>query len=151
MKRKPNVVVVADTSMSMGEAEGQRVLTECNSIIKAINTELTFIAHDAKSHGVQVVKSINEIEFRGGGGTNFVTAFDTINDERLDPDVVVFVTDGQGAAPVAKPGNYETIWILVGQHRRVPYANDGSRASVTWGEVIEIDEEDLSRDNNRRR
>ena len=47
------------------------------------------------------------------------------------PDLVIFATDGFGAAPKDAPVGYEVIWLLTGQHAQAP---------VPWGTSIRIED-----------
>ena len=45
----------------------------------------------------------------GGGSTSFVPVFDYIRQQRLEPDTLVYLTDGFGTFPKAAPG-YPVLW-----------------------------------------
>ncbi len=129
----PKVMLAGDTSGSMGSDELQHIINESDGILKAVGSNITFVACDCQIHEVKKVRSAKEIAdlLTGRGGTSFVPVFDHIaklNDVDK-PDVLVFVTDGMGDAP-ANPPPYEVIWVLVGSYKTAP---------CDWGKQIEVD------------
>lgn len=62
-------------------------------------------------------------EVSGGGGTSFTPVFDFIEERGLDPDCLVYFTDGYGDAP-PDPPRYPTMWILT---------SDGAEDFCSWG------------------
>lgn len=137
----PKVSVVIDTSGSMGDAELNRALSETAAVLK-VAQRVEFLASDAKVHEVRSVQNIRDVRklMVGGGGTDFRPVFTALDKAKHRPDVVVFITDGIGPAPVEPPKNMTTIWLLTGKHRRKPYVGDYGGDDVTWGEVIEVDD-----------
>lgn len=123
----PKVVIALDTSGSMRDEDLARGLVETVSIMRALGIEVTFITCDAEVHESAKVRSLADLIplLKGRGGTDFRPVFTYIEKQRMRPDVLVFVTDGDGRAP-AVPPPYQTIWLLV-QNGPVP---------ATWGEVI---------------
>lgn len=128
----PEVAAVMDTSGSMGAAEGQRGLSEIAGLLKTVG-QTTFLSCDATVHGVRKVSRWQELIplLKGGGGTNFVPAFDAIQKLRPRPEIVVFLTDGDGTMPPEQPRGVHVIWVLVGERHR---------KQMPWGEVVVIDD-----------
>jgi predicted metal-dependent peptidase len=128
---QPRVAVVVDTSGSMGDAELRGAISECKGILAAVGAAVEFCACDAKVHELRPVRSWQDAVklLKGGGGTDFAPAFEALEKKNPRPDVVVFITDGQGPAPQMAPP-FRVIWTLVGSYRQRP--------PVTWGEVIEV-------------
>lgn len=89
------VVIVCDTSGSIGSQELKHYLSKVKGIIASY--DVTFIAIDA---AVQtVVTDTNDIQkivesVKGGGGTVFAPAFKWIEENIFEPSVVVLMTDG---------------------------------------------------------
>lgn len=129
----PNVMVAIDTSGSMGTVQLVDACNETNGILKALGAAVTLCTCDAAVHGLTKVKSVTEVlhALKGGGGTDFVPVFDAALKLRPRPEVLVFVTDGDGRYPEAPPPGIRVIWLVVGRYRRTP----------PWGEVIEYDGE----------
>jgi len=127
----PEVAAVMDTSGSMSEVEGRRGLSEVAGLLKTVG-QVSFLTCDASVHGIRKVSRWQELLplLKGGGGTNFTPAFDAIQKLRPRPEIVVFLTDGDGAMPSEQPRGVHVIWVLVGAHRR---------KSMPWGEVVEVD------------
>jgi predicted metal-dependent peptidase len=128
----PRVAVVLDTSGSMGTEEVRAGLEETAGILKAVGATVTFLACDAQVHSLQKVASPGQLAklVKGGGGTDFVPAFEALGREKERPEVIVFITDGLGRAPATPPPKTKTIWLLIGPYKQKP---------CEWGEVIELD------------
>lgn len=68
---KPVVCYISDTSMSMGTGEGSRVATEMDAILSDQRINVVAISADAAVSEIQEdVRSISDIKFTGGGGTD---------------------------------------------------------------------------------
>lgn len=139
VSRTPNVAVAVDTSGSMGESELTRAVTEAEAVMKAIGATIQFLACDCKVHVVDRVRTPAQLasSLKGGGGTSFLPVFETLRELTPKPDVLIFITDGRGEAPVHAPKGTAVIWLLVGKHRCRPFTK---RGAVAWGEVIEVDD-----------
>ena len=130
---RPEVLCVVDTSGSMGKDELTAGLREIRGVLNRTSARVTFAAADAAVHEVKTVRTWQEILplLKGGGGTDFRPAFEMASARKPRPQVIIFVTDGDGACPAEAPMGIRTIWLLVGQHRRKP---------CEWGEQIEMDD-----------
>ena len=139
----PNVVVVVDTSGSMGRERGELVMSEVDALLKALGVAVTFMAMDAEVQAVRKVTNINDAFdcLEGGGGTRFVPAIEALEEMRPRPDLVIFGTDGDNydTLPVAAPAGMDFIWLLVSSGARVP-----TFAGEPWGEFIKVTNEDLA-------
>ena len=95
-------------------------IIECASVIRQIwNASSNAPLPDLKHH-----------RFKGCAGTSFVPVFEYIHDHHLNPNVLIFFTDGKGIYPETKPP-YPVLWILI---------KDG-HISVPWGHVIYFEED----------
>jgi len=130
---KPDVMCVVDTSGSMGTSELTAGLREIKGVLNRTSARVTFAAADAAVHEVKTVKTWQEILplLKGGGGTDFRPAFEMASARKPRPQVIIFVTDGDGACPAGPPVGIRVIWLLVGKHRRAP---------CSWGEQLEMDD-----------
>ena len=63
---------------------------------------------------------------KGGGGTSFVPVFDEITKLGLDPDVLIYLTDGEGTFPALTP-TYPVIWGSIKPTSKYPF-----------GEVVDV-------------
>jgi len=127
----PHIGCIVDTSGSMGTDELTAALREVKGIMTGVGAQITFAACDAEVHELKLVSDWRELPklLKGGGGTHFTPAFEAMARVKRRPNVVVFVTDGEGEAPDQAPAWCRTIWLIVGKHGRRP---------TTWGEYIEI-------------
>lgn len=128
--RKPRVCFAIDTSASMGTAELRLAASEVDGVLRAIGTPIEFMSCDTKIHASKVVKRWQDMvdAVIGGGGTSFVPVFQKLQREGFK-GVVIFATDGHGAAPAVQPPGIHTIWLLVGE---------GTKHPCTWGDVVEV-------------
>jgi len=133
MAPKPEVLVIVDTSGSMGKDDLTIGLREVKGVLTKTSAHVTFAAADAAVHEMRKVRTWQEVLplLKGGGGTDFGPAFAAAQKMRPRPQVLLFVTDGDGACPADPPLGMRTIWLLVGEHRRNP---------ANWGEIIEMEE-----------
>ena len=67
------------------------------------------------------------IQATGGGGTSFKPVFDYIDDNNIDPECVVYLTDGYGDQS-SFTTTHETVWLTTGT------------TSFDWGTVIKFEE-----------
>ena len=134
------LIVALDTSGSIsGELAGQLV-SEVDSLRSATECGLTLIQCDA------VVTSVREFDawepsvlagdgsfvMTGRGGTDFRPVFEWIEkdvEEALEPDAVIYLTDGYGTFPMLEP-RWPVVWVVP------PSGLDDAR--FPWGSVIRV-------------
>ena len=128
---KPKVLIIGDTSGSMGTEELSMIVRESNGILQAVGSSADFAACDAKLHVLRKCKSWKQIaqSLVGGGGTDFRPPFVEALKMRPKPDIIVFITDGMGPAPETPPPGIHTIWVIV---------NGYGKAPCEWGKHIII-------------
>ena len=51
-------------------------------------------------------------EVVGRGGTSFDPPFELLREKRVEPRVMIYITDGYGACSVTKPG-YDVLWVVI--------------------------------------
>ena len=101
--------IVVDTSGSVNEEMLKNFLRECKSILEF--SEIKVGCFDTKFYGFNDIYSeadIDNLEFRGGGGTNFNTAVNAFSDSA---DNKIIFTDGYAAMPDKE---LDAIWIVYG-------------------------------------
>jgi predicted metal-dependent peptidase len=133
----PEVAVVVDTSGSMGSDELRLGLGEIQGVLRAVGAGVRFIACDCDIHSDLKVRKLEDIigELKGGGGTDFRPPMELLaHHTRRRPDLVVFVTDGDGPAPDTALG-LNIVWLLVGSYKTRPQCSKGG---VQYGEFIEL-------------
>lgn len=115
------MVVVIDTSGSIGQKE----LTEFGSEIKAIVEEArpskTYVMYcDARVAHVDEFGPDDELHFaaHGGGGTDFRPPFEWLQKRQIHPRCLVYLTDGYGEFPATEPP-FPTMWCI-NNHQVIP-------------------------------
>lgn len=108
-----DVVVAIDTSGSISSGQLSKFVSEFKAIIGAFPVVKGWLVDcDARVGEWRPLQSVNkDIKLQGGGGTDFRPVFDRIDEEGVDPKVVVFFTDGYGTYPEDVP-NYPVLWLL---------------------------------------
>lgn len=132
----PRVTFLVDTSGSMEDASLKTAMSEAQGIFEAAGASLEVVVCDAAVHGAKKVKSIKEAcaMLKGGGGSNFIPAFEQIEKARPRPSVIVAATDGDISVPDKEPDGISVIWLLV----KNSYSREFHRP-CTWGTAIEVD------------
>ena len=135
-ERIGSLVFVNDTSGSMPA----RVAEVCCSVIQnAVNTlnadRLIHMDVDCRVAKVREYAPYQPVdtEIHGRGGTDFRPAFDWVEDNRVDPRVLVYMTDGWGAFPESPP-NVPVLWLTWGK----------GAAEYPFGDVVDLEQLDLA-------
>jgi len=114
------IVIAVDTSGSM---DTNTQLREAFGYIRAFREE-----HACKLHLIQCdYDSVGEGQYQlyeeherlpdtfkviGRGGTSFDPPFKLVGEKRIEPRVMIYITDGYGACTMPKP-NYEVMWVVI--------------------------------------
>lgn len=111
-----DVLVVADTSGSMGKEEARAFFGELEGIIKQCDAVTRCIQTDDGVQDDQIYKKGDwkKIGWKGGGGTDFHPLFKYVDEKGYQPEIMVFFTDGYASYPSKKPP-YNVIWLTTGQ------------------------------------
>jgi predicted metal-dependent peptidase len=126
------VVFAVDTSGSIGDKILEQFFGEMSGALGDLQPELMKVVWcDAKVHRVDDVSDpadLADVRRRGavgGGGTDFRPPFDWVEENDLQPDGLVYLTDGYGSFPNEQPA-YPVVW--------------GSITDVVypWGSVVRI-------------
>ncbi|HUX92140.1 MAG TPA: VWA-like domain-containing protein [Gallionellaceae bacterium] len=126
-----NIVVVLDTSGSVGSEELGEFLAEINTLKAQLRASITLHACDTVlcKDGPWIFEAWEEFklprEFHGGGGTDFRPIFDWIERRGNSPDMLLYFTDAKGDFPDLEP-SYPVIWLVKG------------KAPVPWGQRIQL-------------
>ena len=128
-------IVGLDTSGSTLHVLPQ-FMSELTGLIKDFGKfDLTIIECDTRIQQVWTVSSNEPLPdftqhiFKGGGDNDFNPFFEYIRDQHLNPNVLIFFTDGYTICPEEEPP-YPVLWMLT---------KDGV-APVPWGQVIYYEE-----------
>ena len=126
-----DIVVVLDTSGSIGTAEMDEFLSEIDAIKGQVNARITLHAcdHELAANGPWEFETWETFtlpeDITGGGGTRFTPVFDWLDREGRRPDLLVYFTDAEGEFPAREPA-FPVIWLVKG------------KARVPWGQRIQL-------------
>jgi predicted metal-dependent peptidase len=126
-----DTVIAIDTSGScFAAAEQARFAEHLNAIMAEAKPRRIHIYYfDTKVYPGEVVEA-GEIDIqtkpRGGGGTSFVPIFEQIEQDGIDPEVAIILTDLYGRFPKDEP-QYPVVW-----------ANTEPRGEAPFGETIHL-------------
>lgn len=126
-----DVLVVVDTSGSIGDEELREFLSEVDVLKSQLRARITLHACDDHlcENGPWLFEAWEELalpkNLTGGGGTSFKPPFEWIDQAQLHPDLVVYFTDAEGDFPVYEPP-CPVIWLVKG------------KAPTPWGQRIQL-------------
>ena len=125
-----DIVVAVDTSGSVGQPELDVFFAEMKGILDMVKPRRMHIVWcDSKIHKVDEVFSVEDIDglkSKGGGGTDFKPPFEWVEKNNIQPDALVYLTDGIGGFP-DKPPRYPVLWGAILKGPTYP-----------WGEVVDV-------------
>jgi len=126
-----DVIVVLDTSGSIGDEELREFLSEVDVLKGQLRARITLHACDDQlcENGPWVFEAWEALtlpkNLTGGGGTSFKPPFEWIDQAQLHPDLVVYFTDAEGDFPTREP-QWPVIWLVKG------------KAPTPWGQRIQL-------------
>jgi len=128
-----DVVVAVDTSGSITQKVLDVFFGEMSGILDDIRPRRLHLVYcDAKignTHEIESGTDLLDIKAKGaggGGGTSFVPVFDWITSEGIEPDALIYLTDGMGRFPEHAP-SYPVMWGSIYEKAQYPF-----------GEVIDV-------------
>jgi predicted metal-dependent peptidase len=132
----PKVLVCLDTSGSMHMGLLREALSETAGIIKKMGgRKVWFIQADAdvQEDAKEIrLADLKNMTILGRGGTDFRPTFAYAETKmRPRPDILIYMTDGDGYAPTAPPKGIRTVWCIVASYRKTPPA--------PWGKTVYIE------------
>jgi predicted metal-dependent peptidase len=123
------VVVGVDTSGSIGDKEVATFFGEMSGILEDVQPKrLVVMWCDAKVHRTDDLEEAGDLaslrskKVPGGGGTSFVPVFDEIDKMGIEPDALVYMTDGMGCFPKQAP-RYTVIWGSIYPQAKYPFGD----------------------------
>lgn len=123
------VAVAVDTSGSIGNEELAFFMAEIKGIINDVHPERVLVMWcDAEVHTVDEISDedeIRDLKPKGGGGTDFRPVFKWLDDEDIEPDCLIYLTDLYGSFPKHVP-TYPVIWART------------STQAVPFGDVVDV-------------
>ena len=126
---KPETEILLDTSGSVSEELLKNFLRECKNIIST--SEVKVGCFDTQFYGFQNLRRMEDIDnlnFQGGGGTNFNVAVNAFSDRV--PNKIIF-TDG--IAPMPDKTIRNLIWVVFGDYKIHP---EGGKVINITGEQL---------------
>jgi len=137
---QPEVAFILDTSGSMSDKDIQECLREAIGVLKSLNIETAWllqadmsVATAPKKVRVKDIKA--GLTIHGRGGTDFDDAFRKVDRLKPRPDLVIYLTDGDGG--VTYQPKMEVIWCLVSNHR--------TTAPASWGYPVFVRQDEHGR------
>lgn len=128
------VIIGIDTSGSRTPGDLADDLSELFSILARYDNPVRVVAWDADVHFDGYVRSVDEVDLIGGGGTDTVPLFERIED---DPGrggrvaALICFTDGMAGYPEHAP-SYPVLWVWTGE--------GGILERPPFGQVLEADQ-----------
>lgn len=128
------IVAGGDTSGSIGPKTLNMFFGALCEILELLRPKrLVLLWCDAKLQRADELTEVSDLNVirekgaPGGGGTSFVPVFDYVDEHHLEPDALIYLTDGYGTFPDAKPA-YPVLWgDITGQKTQYP-----------WGDIVHI-------------
>jgi len=115
--RHPRLVVVVDTSASIGSIEWAAFFKEIGSL-KRRGAHITILEADVMVQRTWIYHRGIPSQSKGGGGTAFDHAIRTAESD-YGPDAIVYFTDGQGPVPNDWQGT-PLLWVLTQKNDQLP-------------------------------
>ena len=116
-KPVPRLAVIVDVSGSVDDALMERFAREIEAITRRLEAALILIIGDDRvrhvAHFEPGRSDLRDIEFHGGGGTDFTPLLGAADEYR--PDIAVVLTDLQG--PARHRPRWPVIWAIPPEHQ----------------------------------
>lgn len=125
------VVIVVDTSGSIGPKELQHFLGHVNAIIEKCRPEMVYVMPcDAEVHRVveltlddlPITEDMAKKMSLGGGGTSFKPPFRKVKKLGIEPDALIYLTDMYGDFPPDAP-RYPVMWLSTAGIDKAPFGD----------------------------
>ena len=129
----PPMAVVIDTSGSIDNKALAQFESELQQIREDLSIKQTNVLYvDTEVNRVDEFTAYDELEFhpKGGGGTDFVPAFDYIEENDLDCSLMIYFTDLECNSYPAHP-DYPVIWVHWGK-------DNYWTSTPPFGEVVKL-------------
>lgn len=113
---RPAVAVVIDTSGSMGSDDLNAALAEIRGVLRSCGTASAGVrvyVTDHHVHSAKKVFRVEQIQLKGGGGTDMRLGISAAMADRPTPDIIIVLTDGYTPWPTESVG-VRVIAALIG-------------------------------------
>lgn len=117
-RKAGSVVMAIDTSGSIGAETYTMFLQQAQSVLDDLRPEqlvLLSVSHEVADSVVLAYGDTVPTTLKGGGGTAFKPAFDWVEYHGIDPDVMVYLTDGYSCdlSSLQVPP-FDVLWLSTG-------------------------------------
>ena len=85
---QPDIAIAVDSSGSMTE-DLSRALAEVKGVLDTVQCRIKVYVGDTQSYGRQIVRSVDEIKLRGGGGTDMCALIQAMDDDKNSFAIVI--------------------------------------------------------------
>lgn len=123
-----DIVFAVDTSGSVSTKLLEKFMSEATDILNTIRpARLRFIQCDFEVQEVKDFVPGDSVSttVKGRGGTSFLPVFNHVQEQKLTPECLVYLTDGCGSFPDRAPA-YPVLWL------------DYGGTQYPWGEVVRV-------------
>jgi predicted metal-dependent peptidase len=132
VQQEPEIAFIEDTSGSMGVKQLKIARREARAVMASIGIEQVWwldadAAVAAKPRRVGI-RDLEHLPVHGGGGTDFRPAIETCLKLRPRPDIIIYLTDGDGVAPDVAPPGVTVIWCIVPSYY--------NKRPAKWGHAV---------------
>ena len=131
--RIESAVVAIDVSGSINQPQLTRFLVELNDIVVNAEVEETTVMQvNTRITQIDEYQDGDEIDpnVTAGGGTSFKPPFEYVEENDIDPEFLIYFTDGYCHSFAEEP-DYPVLWVLF---------NDNKSFDPPYGEVAVMDE-----------
>jgi len=132
VERRPEIMFIEDSSGSMGKPQLLSVRSEIKGVFQQLGIADAWFCDIDSAVAVKPrrirLKDLTTLPVHGRGGTDFVPGIEVAQTLIPRPDILIYLTDGDGAAPRYAPKNMTVVWCIV----PTPHG----RRPARWGELV---------------
>lgn len=130
--QNPVVHIIVDSSGSMGTEQLQSANDLTISVLEQLGIDQVWFQYaDTQTHGppkIIATKDVPRLIPKGRGGTSFIQPIREALKLRPKPDILIYITDGDGDAPKTRPKDLDIIWCIV--------PTGCGRRPASWGHLV---------------
>lgn len=112
----PKLVVVVDTSGSVGENELKYAVGEVLNLAQTFQTDILVIPCDAQAYEATKIRTKRDFQtdtLKGGGGTDMIAGIEAAKTHK--PDAIIVITDGY--TPYPTNADKQVVWCIYSTDR----------------------------------
>lgn len=124
------LVIAIDTSGSINQPMLDAFFAEASGILNEVKAEWIKVipintnAHIDAVFDITEAEELNDLDIRGGGGTDMEALAPFLEDEMIHPEHVIFFTDGITSYSKQSPFDCDVTWVLTTDRREPPYGTN---------------------------